>query len=401
MRAVGLTCLMIVGVMLVGLSTGQAGPSGSSLLRWNGDQLEYFDYLGEGGWIPARVNNGVVECQSGSSWYPAYGVTPADVPAKPSGGSSSSSSTYSDAAIRRYQAVRTATETAGDILDDALYSVPDDSGVGFCERCCGKECADLVRCLGCPGCVYNADAGIVAIWDLHLGLAGSFTETQLDVLEAFTGGAEDRRIWSSRLYGALVRDRLRLLGSLRVEQFEGDGLADTLDGRRLALQLTPVYRLLTQQDGFVDLDLITALGLARTSYEREVADSDTEDEVTAGVGVALARRTPIGALRTGYIYQPTWNISGEDQLTGSNRIDVHAVSSAMTVNLLHDLIATVSAAWYYTDGLPGELDRDYLDGTVGLTYRRGQWFVGTSVGRAFYSDDFHEWHASLQGGTTW
>ena len=407
-RVTGLVCLLGL-CLLLGSPWAWAGP-GSSLLRYNGTQLEYKDVMGGGAWLPAKVVGNDVYFLSDGMWWPTYPpLTVGDLPPAPSG-SYSGSSTYDYASqVRRYQATRQAHEIMSITTNGRKYQL------NTANYSTGDCCKQLGQCLACA-CVLalfadkdkaaatqpkNEAAGTVAAGDWRLGLAESYVETDLQVFEDLVGHSEDRRVWGNEFYGILTQDRVSVLMSLRYDRLEGDGAADALDGQRLFLQFVPSYRLLKQADQGVDLDLITALGLGRTAYERVVADSDTEDNVTAGAGLGVGRNTPLGNLNLSYVYQPTWNISGEDELTGDNRIDGHAVSTSFSAALGRGVAGLVGATWYYTPGLPSELDRDYVDGTVALSYTRGRYTIAASVGKAFYSDDFNEWHASLEGGMTW
>lgn len=381
--------------------------------RYSGEQLEYYwvDQMGYShGWYPARIVGPNVEFYSGGEWWNAFQPVSATECAYRESSSSSSSYDYGEA-VRRYYATQRAQDSIRRTANWQQYTY-NTSNIASCGDCCNCL-SDLCCCLYCFGCLRgpqnsaatsqpkNQDAGKVRDWEWHLGLAGEYTETDLELFAPLTGQDEDRRTWTSELYGVLVRDRTAVVMSLRYDRLEGDGAADALDGQGLALQFIPTYRLLKQADAGVDLDLITSLGISRTAYEQVVADSDTEDNVTAGIGLGVGRSTPLGNVNLSYVYQPSWNISGEDELTGSNRVDEHAVSTTFTASLGGGLIGVLAATWLLTPDLPGELDRDYVDGTVGLAYVQGRYRLGVAYGRTFWSDDINEWHASLEGGLTW
>ena len=375
----------------------------SSLLRYgSGGSLEYYDSYTES-WLPARVNGSVIEYLSGPDYDPMWfntGLTPADLP---DSGSGSGSNSYGDlpgeyrSILNLINSRRDATSTLGTVNDfmatyyDYLYC--------FGDPCCAMAltCCDF-------GCLnsrpQNQEGGQVSPWDLRLGLSGTYRQTDLELFELIGGDAEDHRTYSGEVFGALIRDRMAVVFGLGYDRYEGDGLADLGDGYRLGLKVAPMYRLLSQKADGVDLSLITVVGLNRVWFDSALMDPGEVDHLTAGAGLGLGRGTPIGNLNLTALYQPTWNLNGDKELSGSTRLDTYGVGSMFTVGLAPDLSTFVSANWLYTADLVPEIDRDYVDGTVGLLFKRGSWQVSASYGQFFWNDDYKEWHASLDATKT-
>ena len=359
-RLTGLTRLLGLGLLLSCL----LALAGSPLLRYFNGELEFFDNA-TSSWHLARINGMNIEFLSGESWF-STGLTVADLP--DSSSSSSSSLGNLPGEYRTFSNLYDGRNQIGDTLGYGNLNFTLQTGSW--SPCSANPCCDLLcGCLG-GGCPYNEDGGQVATWDLRLGLSGTYRQTDLEVFENLGGDAEDSRTYSSELLVALLRDRWAIIFALRYDLFEGDGLADLGDGYRLGLQIVPVYKLMTEQESGVDVNLITVIGINRRWYDSALMEPNEEvDHLTAGAGFSLGRTTPLGHLNLSYVYQPTWNLNGEKELSGSTRLDTHGLGTVFTVPLAPDLAATAAANWIYNPDLEPEVDRDFVDGTLGLTFR--------------------------------
>ena len=397
----------VVQVVIVAVALLQwnvlAGPPGQ--MSWYNNAVMWQEVIGgQTHYSDMRVNNGVVQFFSDNSWW-GTNVTPSQYQDFYNShyGSGYGSGTYGDA-IRTYQQQQGQSFTYDTInvtVGGREYRLHEQS---YAHPCCGEDslCGLAVYCMDCLGCMHYQAPADKPNWVFSLGSSTSYTNDKYRLVGLArplteTVGVSVRETVSGTWTSG--RFQMNLLVPYAENHYGGD--MDALDNRSLGLQAIPRYFLLEQRADGIDLNLVLSAGYSHAWFDHAIAGVDEPESATLGGGLGIGKTTRYGDFRLGYVYQPTWAIGGDTQLTGHANMDNHAIAARYTGLVVNNLLCTLGATYLYTPGLPSIYDNDAVQGEVGLQYVQKDWLAGVSFNRSFYNDNLRQWGLTLDVAVRW
>ena len=230
-----------------------------------------------------------------------------------------------------------------------------------------------------------------------VGYAATYSEREYDVVAGIPNA--DAEIRSLRqmltLFGG--GERLQFIADVSSEEADGRGDFDGLGYDRLVLNLFPAYVLCSEAENGFSLALVGKLGASRITYEYDPGVDDA-DHVMYGLGFSAAKSTDVGVFGCSYVYHTTQNIDGDDELTGTSRINAHGLGAMYMLELTESVYTRARLTYTRTLELPGDQDPDYLAGLLEVGWHRDAWSVSLSGSRSLFMNDATNWSVEVGAG---
>ena len=122
--------------------------------------------------------------------------------------------------------------------------------------------------------------------------------------------------------------RWTLRGTAHREDIEGKGANGAgLDNKNTGLVLMPGYRVLTQEENFINLDVDAILDASYATFTGSFTSNASGWYVRPGAKVTASHLCTGGLVQLAYAYNQLRSIDGDkDQFTGNKSVDSHAVA---------------------------------------------------------------------------
>lgn len=197
-------------------------------------------------------------------------------------------------------------------------------------------------------------------WDWALSLAGEYTVSGYQVDPFGTDYKADAAGVGLGL--ALGRDRFRLLNSFHYDRSWGKHEFNGIRSDTVGLKVMPGYAVLLQETAGVDLNLFAVVDVSYT----DTKGAGTVWHLTPGVVAGVRRWTRIGGFQFAYAFLHKRNLSGEEEITGDEHINVHAATLGYTVPVTRNLYADFGLDYSVAANTPAGYDEQALYGRIGL-----------------------------------
>ena len=238
-------------------------------------------------------------------------------------------------------------------------------------------------------------------WQYSLNGRGSYLGSDYDVIGGVHGADAKSKSFTYAVSANFFNDRWLVSVDVPYSRFEGQGAMAGLDSDTIGLNVTPRYRILRQKVDGLNLDALVVAGISHTMYDENVPGTDDPDVVEAGAGVYAGRTTYFGDFRAAYLYLPTWNIDGDQQMSGEKRMDQHLFGLGYTVPLGRNILANLTALYTITPDMPAGYDKNGALAKATLAYLRESWGVSVGVGRSFANSNQEDVLADVEVHFNW
>lgn len=205
-------------------------------------------------------------------------------------------------------------------------------------------------------CNYDASEEESALpeWDITFGVGSSFGSVNNDFdVVGVSYEANYTRLW---LFANFEKEDLFMRTRLTHQHLEGKDNFNYLESDYFGLLLQPGYRLLNQDTQLVDLEVYALVELGHNSY----SPGDDQWRLSPGVGFDVSRMTPVGNFTAGYTYFYSHNISGDDEITDSDSVNMQSTYVSWGVPLSKKISLCVDMQYTVADNLPSGMENDWL-----------------------------------------
>ena len=181
----------------------------------------------------------------------------------------------------------------------------------------------------------------------HMGVQGFRFEADMTTLHAGINASKDRML---------------LGGIIHYEDIEGKGTnGNGLDSQNSGLLLMPGYRLLTQEEDGVNLEINGILDL---SYSRHTQIPSTPSAwyIRPGLRTSASLATKVGMFQSSYTYCQLRNIDGDnDQFTGKSSVSTHAMAFDYLFLITEQVVGNIGISHITFNDMPTGMDDEFTD----------------------------------------
>lgn len=223
-------------------------------------------------------------------------------------------------------------------------------------------------------------------WDLDV-LAGASTidVDRLGIGDAGVPNTVEADVYTLHAGVVARKDRWTLRGTFHNEDIEGGGINGSgMDLKNNGVTLMPGYRVLTQEENYINLDVDLILDASYSTFTDPVSASPSGWYLRPGAKVSASHLCTGGLVQVAYAYNQLRSIDGDqDQFTEKKHSDSHALALDYAWLFTKEFWGNVGISHIAMDDMPSGtrsgIDEELTDVHVGLGVDLpGQ--VGVSLG---------------------